>query len=97
MCSISDVYYSSYHSAPEMTSTLFLYGNGDMGKGIRRVHDEQFFNGLAVGSKTGFIKGTAVTLATILVVDFSIRLIKKVAEDYKLKKEAEQEEMSAAS
>lgn len=57
MCTLDDVIYSSYGPADEMCFTLREYGNGSMGRGIRRMTEESFAKGCVCASMVIVVVG----------------------------------------
>lgn len=63
---------SSGLSAPEMTHSLKMVGDGDMQKGFlhmaRFFHSDGFSEGVSVGTKRGFIQGALGALGAVALV-----------------------------
>lgn len=74
MCDSNDVLQSTYHSASTMTKTLYEYGEGDMGQGIRKLMEERSKRSYT----KGLLSGTLIT-ATAGIIILIVHKCKKVA------------------
>ena len=102
MYDMCDVLRSSYSSADVMNHVLCDYGEGNMGKGIRKLAGEMLYlggkqsynigykNGCAdtylIAHNSGLVKGSLFTVVTIGAVGAGIWCAKKAMDYYKNKR-----------
>ena len=89
MSTLCTVMESTYHAANTMVSTLYEYGDSDLGRGIRRLvvnsYDLGFVDGQYVGIAKG-VAGTVLAYGTVKLVIKGSEFIKDKIDKYNSEK-----------
>ena len=92
MCNITDVLASTNKAGNVMISSLYEYGNYDLGNGIRKLviksYESGFINSECVGIAKGIV-GTVLVYATAKVVIKGTEFIKGKIDQYNIDQKGE--------